>query len=228
MTNVKRSHSMLVAGYYLARCGERSSDGRPAHPPAALRVSTWQAAYDFFYDAMGDGRTAEKFRHSMNGTRSDFDSLFDNGREGSKREGTPVRQIHEEWGDRSDQDLEKFVLSLAKFNVPPLEARTEGEEKVFTSIRRERDPKLRDVALKLHGFNCMACGFNFEKSYGKIGKEFIEVHHVVPLSEAGKRETNPETDLVVLCSNCHSMVHRRHRSNGICLSVDELKEHIRR
>lgn len=216
---------MLVAGYYLARCGERASNGRPAHPPLALRVSTWQAAYDFFYDAMGDGRPPKKFRHSMNGTRSDFDSLFDNGRKGSERGGDPARQIHEAWKDRSDQELEAFVLSFTKPNDPPLEARTEGGEKVFTSTRRERDPKLRDDAIRFHGFDCMACGFNFEKFYGDIGKKFIEVHHVVPLSKAGKVKTNPKTDLVVLCSNCHSMVHRR---KDICLSVDELKRYISR
>ena len=105
------------------------------------------------------------------------------------------------------------------------EARTEGGKKVFVSARRERDRKLRADALSLHGFDCMACGFNFRKFYGEIGKDFIEVHHVVPLSEAGRTETNPETDLIVLCANCHRIIHRR---NGICLSLDELKGRIKR
>ena len=105
------------------------------------------------------------------------------------------------------------------------EARTEGGGKIFVSIRRERDPGLRAAALSLYGFDCMACGFNFGKSYGEIGKDFIEVHHVVPLSESGRTETNPETDLIVLCSNCHRIIHRR---QGICLSLDELKRHIKR
>ena len=105
------------------------------------------------------------------------------------------------------------------------EARTEGGGKIFVSVRRERDPRLRAAALSLHGFDCMACGFNFGKFYGDIGEEFIEVHHVVPLSESGRTETNPETDLLVLCSNCHRIIHRR---QGICLSLDELKRHIKR
>ena len=103
--------------------------------------------------------------------------------------------------------------------------RTEGGKKIFVSVRRERDPRLRAAALSLYGFDCMACGFNFGKSYGEIGKDFIEVHHVVPLSESGRTETNPETDLIVLCSNCHRIIHRR---QGICLSLDELKRHIKR
>ena len=224
---------MLVAGYYLARCGYRKIDGRPALPPLALGVSTWKTAYDLFYDAMGDGRTPSQFRHSMNNTRADFDPLFDNGRTGwlgwnpDRELPAQCAQIHEAWKDRSDQELEAFVLDTPQ--IVPLpevrEARTEGGEKIITSIRRERDLKLRNDAMHFHGFDCMVCGFNFKKFYGEIGKQFIEVHHVVPLSEAGERETNPETDLVVLCSNCHRMVHRR---KGICLSVDELKKHIRR
>ena len=68
-----------------------------------------------------------------------------------------------------------------------------------------------------------ACGFNFGEFYGDIGREFIEVHHLVPLSSAGQRETNPETDLIVLCANCHRIVHRQ---GSVCLTLEELKSHI--
>lgn len=103
------------------------------------------------------------------------------------------------------------------------EARTEGGEKVYISVKRERDPKLRDDALAMHGFDCMACGFNFEQAYGSWGQGFIEVHHVVPLAETGKSMTDPAKDLIVLCANCHRMVHRK---RGVCLSLDELRAHI--
>jgi predicted HNH restriction endonuclease len=69
----------------------------------------------------------------------------------------------------------------------------------------------------------MACGYDFEATYGIIGQGFAEVHHVVPLADAGTRETDPRTDLSVLCANCHRMVHRR---RGVCLSLDELRAHI--
>ena len=48
----------------------------------------------------------------------------------------------------------------------------------------------------------------FAKTYGDLGKEFIEVHHLHPVSE-GVREVNPVEDLIPLCSNCHSMIHRQ-------------------
>lgn len=78
---VKRSLPMIIASYYLARCGEHTSNG-PAGPPAALGVATWNAAYDVFYDAMGDGRAPLQFRRSMKNARDTFDILFDNGRIG--------------------------------------------------------------------------------------------------------------------------------------------------
>ena len=235
---VKRSLPMIIASYYLARCGEHTSNG-PAGPPAALGVATWNAAYDVFYDAMGDGRTLLQFRNSMMNARDTFDILFDNGRMGWRdKDGqqpslsNSFKQVHEQWKDRSDKELETFVLDPLN-NIPmpgsidaaSQKVRTEGGKRVFISVKRERDPMLRKNALAIHGYDCMACGFNFEEYYGEIGKDFIEVHHVVPLANAGETETNPETDLVVLCANCHRMVHRR---RDICLSMQEIREHIRR
>jgi predicted HNH restriction endonuclease len=74
----------------------------------------------------------------------------------------------------------------------------------------ERNPKLRAAAVAIHGTTCKACGFNFEAAYGKHGKNYIEVHHLVPVSHlAEPSSVNPRDDLTVLCSNCHRMVHRK-------------------
>jgi 5-methylcytosine-specific restriction enzyme A len=235
---IERSYSMLIASYWLARCGV-AHDGKASLPPSALGVSTWKAAYDSFFDAMGDGRSPSQFRNSMKNARDTFDIRFDNGRIGwVDRNGhqpslsPSFERIHDEWKDRSDQELERFVLGLhagmpitEDGTARSPEARTEGGEKVYVSRRRERDPKLRDDARAIHGCDCMACGFNFERTYGEFGKGFIEVHHVVPLAEAGKTLTDPATDLIVLCANCHRMMHRQ---SGVCLSLDELKRHLER
>ena len=175
----------------------------------------------------------------MNNARDTFDILFDNGRIGwiDKDGQQPslsnrFKDVHEEWRDRSDKELETFVLHLLN-NMPmpgptypaSQNVRTEGGKRVLVSVGRERDSTLRKNALAIHGYNCMACGFNYEEYYGEIGKGFIEVHHVVPLASVGETETNPETDLVVLCANCHRMAHRR---KGVCLSIQEIKKYIRR
>ncbi|ULG82150.1 HNH endonuclease [Leptospira interrogans] len=52
----------------------------------------------------------------------------------------------------------------------------------------------------------------------------MHVHHIRPIAKAGKTSVNPRTDMVVLCANCHAMVHRSRQN---ILSVEELKEIIR-
>lgn len=100
----------------------------------------------------------------------------------------------------------------------------EGAVKHYYGKRYERDSRNRVLAIKKHGLNCYACGFNFEKLYGQRGKDFIEVHHIKPLSTLEEAvEVNPETDLVPLCANCHRMVHR---SKDNVLSFEELKQLI--
>ncbi|MCU1531433.1 MAG: endonuclease [Arthrobacter sp.] len=75
--------------------------------------------------------------------------------------------------------------------------------------RYERSPEARRVCLAFHGTSCAACGFSFEIAYGEIGRDFIHVHHVVPVSQLGSAyQLDPVTDLVPLCANCHAMAHR--------------------
>lgn len=100
----------------------------------------------------------------------------------------------------------------------------EGNVKYNYGKRYERDSKNRRLAIKKHGTKCFACKFNFEEVYGERGKDFIEVHHIKPLSTLEEAvEINPETDLVPLCANCHRMVHRK---KDEVLSVEELKQII--
>ncbi|MGK7378341.1 HNH endonuclease [Planococcus sp. 1R117A] len=86
----------------------------------------------------------------------------------------------------------------------------EGRVANYYGKRFERNSKNRKLAIKKHGLDCFGCGFNFEKKYGERGKDFVEVHHINPLSTLTEAtEVNPETDLIPLCANCHRMVHRR-------------------
>ncbi|RKR19341.1 HNH endonuclease [Arthrobacter oryzae] len=74
--------------------------------------------------------------------------------------------------------------------------------------RYEHSPDARRACIAHHGTSCAACGFSFEIAYGEIGKEFVPVHHLVPVSQLGSHyELDPITDLVPLCANCHAMAH---------------------
>jgi 5-methylcytosine-specific restriction protein A len=74
----------------------------------------------------------------------------------------------------------------------------------------ERDKNLRAAAVEHHGVSCKVCSFNFEEVYGERGKDYIEVHHLRPVSTLdGKTKVDPKSDMTVLCSNCHRMIHRK-------------------
>jgi len=101
----------------------------------------------------------------------------------------------------------------------------DGASKTFHGKRYERNPLNRANAIKTHGLDCVVCGFNFEKFYGVRGTEFIEVHHVNPLSTVNTEVLiNPETDLVSVCSNCHRMIHRR---KDKVLTIEEMKKIVK-
>ncbi|HEX8732748.1 MAG TPA: HNH endonuclease [Ktedonobacterales bacterium] len=85
----------------------------------------------------------------------------------------------------------------------------------------ERDVKLRAAAIRIHGTRCQACGFSFEETYGEHGADYIEVHHKRPISTyGGSIQVDPVTDMAVLCSNCHRMIHRNPPSY---LTIEELR-----
>jgi 5-methylcytosine-specific restriction protein A len=77
--------------------------------------------------------------------------------------------------------------------------------------RLERNPAAVRAARSWHGCRCQACGFDFEQTYGDLGSDFIEVHHLKPLSSLPRDQAtvlNVVTDFAVLCANCHRMIHR--------------------
>lgn len=85
----------------------------------------------------------------------------------------------------------------------------EGIKEQVIVNRYERNSKARQICINYYGYNCKVCDLNFEKKYGDIGKEFIHVHHIVPLEKIGKEyKIDPIKDLRPVCPNCHAMIHR--------------------
>jgi hypothetical protein len=89
----------------------------------------------------------------------------------------------------------------------------EGLRKLVAHYARKRNRRIiaekRRTVLDATGkLECEVCGFDFEFTYGPLGKGFCEVHHKLPLGQAEKEvETNLE-DLAIVCSNCHRIIHR--------------------
>lgn len=96
-------------------------------------------------------------------------------------------------------------------------------EGAVTSVlvnKYERNPRARDACVARWGVKCAVCVFDFEKHFGDLGRGFIHVHHLKPISEIGAEyEVDAVEDLRPVCPNCHSMLHRTNPP----LSIDELK-----
>lgn len=91
----------------------------------------------------------------------------------------------------------------------------EGKEMLKSHLIRERNQylitKSKQKFKSEHNGKlfCEVCGFDFSEKYGNLGAGFIEAHHVKPVSEMGRNEKTRIEDIVMLCSNCHSMIHRK-------------------
>ena len=91
----------------------------------------------------------------------------------------------------------------------------------------ERSSVARQRCISYNGVKCFVCDMNFEETYGEIGKDFIHVHHIVPLNEIGKEYVvDYKKDLIPVCPNCHAMLHRK--IDGKYLQWYELKELIKK
>jgi HNH endonuclease len=106
-------------------------------------------------------------------------------------------------------------LKLAAINPDELidpDVLFEGCKKTVTVNAYERNPVARKKCIEHYGAKCavLACGFDFEKVYGHIGKGFIHVHHLTKLSDIGQGYiVDPIKDLRPVCPNCHAMLHQK-------------------
>jgi 5-methylcytosine-specific restriction protein A len=85
----------------------------------------------------------------------------------------------------------------------------EGAKTQIVVNSYERNLKARAECLRHHGVRCYVCEIDFESKYGDIGIGYIHVHHKIPLPNIGKEyEIDPKKDLIPVCPNCHTMLHR--------------------
>ncbi len=110
---------------------------------------------------------------------------------------------------------------------------TEGVEHQYNLTKKERNPELRRKCIEYYKqlwggrIHCICCGFDFGKAYGDLGEGYIEIHHVTPHHTfEGKHEVDPTRDLIPLCSNCHSMIHRV-EGQGKCMTLKQLKDNYK-
>ena len=137
---------------------------------------------------------------------------------------------HGESGHRSSSATEQKMASTEPVVLEDDETGYPEGRRMFQLHRRsERDGKLpkkaKERRLNTTGrLKCDVCSFDFRETYGQLGRGFIEAHHIIPVSESGDERISRLSDLALVCSNCHRMLHR----GETLLSVEELAEMIKK
>ena len=103
------------------------------------------------------------------------------------------------------------------------EALIEGAAVTVSVSTYERSAEARAICIAHHGYTCKVCGFDFQRFYGDLGKNYIHVHHIIPLSEVRQaRKVDPVNDLIPICPNCHAMIH----STKPTLTIEQLRAYL--
>ena len=110
----------------------------------------------------------------------------------------------------------------------------EGKSEYVLTKKYKRSSNLRRKAIEHYkdtrgSLNCDICSFDFEKTYGKPVKNFIEMHHLKPVymykdEDEEKVITEAIENLLPVCANCHRVIHSKRPP----YKIDEVREFSRR
>jgi predicted HNH restriction endonuclease len=128
-------------------------------------------------------------------------------------------------GYLKSRESAKYTTQHYKYDIKDIaEEYEEGSLLDCHGSKYERSRNARKECLEYYGYTCRVCGFDFEKQYGDIGRNFIEVHHRTEISSCSgeKHKVDHINDLIPVCSNCHSMLHRTKPA----LSIEALQDII--
>ena len=206
---------------------------RPKQPPAGH--PDLQALSDLLLrlPIHSEGERGPDFRNvnSVRRKLGDFTAPDPNYTGAATKGGGGVHLVWERFADDPEGLAEAVARITATANgrlplLPPEEDEEGSVEGriVFRQHReRERDPSLarkkKQAVRKQTGrLACEVCGLDFSERYGELGAGFIECHHTLPLAAGAERSTKT-SDLALVCSNCHRMIHR----SQPMLSIEQLR-----
>lgn len=138
-------------------------------------------------------------------------------------EATDVESVLSAWGSSYDHTHGPTAVGAdLEVNVP---VAYEGQLTRVLRWHRSRENWIRQAKVRQELASsgrllCEVpnCGFNFAKVYGVIGNGYAQVHHRKPLSTVTYGEPVTMDDLMIVCANCHVMIHR----GGECRDVSGL------
>lgn len=184
------------------------------HPPLNLEIGRYAKRIATKYAINFTERSEKKYKF--------WDLFFNGWDEGTKF----VWQLRPEIKSALEKTNLTGDISYAEELPQEIETKFyEGLKKTVIVNSFERNSKARELCVKHWKAICAVCDFDFEKAYGEIGKGFIHVHHLTPVAQIGKTyQVDPIKDLIPVCPNCHSIIHK----NEPPFSIDEMKKMLRK
>ncbi|UPT68069.1 MAG: hypothetical protein M0D57_05255 [Sphingobacteriales bacterium JAD_PAG50586_3] len=134
-------------------------------------------------------------------------------------------------GIEPDNKKRKYWNSIAKLRLEiPDYSVSEGSLYLKTHLAKERNRFV--VALAKANFKnehgklfCEACKENHLEKYGKDYEGCIEAHHMLPVSKMKEGHKTKAKDFVMLCANCHRIVHRK---NPWLTTIEEIRKIVQK
>ena len=204
---------VLLTGKRRARFRlERSGDGVSFTPLSSAKLRRVNAAtVQWFLDAFNQTQSTKK----VDCEHKTMDASY-------------LLAVIKLWQGQQEAEA---VLTLdgipADATLDPDFSAPEGEVVVRSHRQRERSRLLVQMAKRLfraqHGGRlfCEVCGFDFGRTYGV--PDFIEVHHRIPLRDLKPQTKTKPSDLVMVCANCHRMLH----TSNPWPTLDELRVRLK-
>ena len=215
--NWTRDELILALDFYLQRGAPTS-----AEDPGVVELSEILRQLNEML-----GRTGETGFRSPSAVYRTIDAFIyldpTKARSGSAREGEMQRTVWAEFHSdptnlHAIAETIRGVVELPTSEAPPDydpdDIAEAPEGRVFTRLHRYRErnralvDQRKQAALRATGkLACEACGFEFERTYGKRGHGYVEAHHNKPVSTLAENAKTRLEDLALVCANCHRMIH---------------------
>jgi predicted HNH restriction endonuclease len=164
-----------------------SNCANPAAPISRPRLAAWPA-HNGGEKSPGLSRGAKGEEVVWNlyaGNRSELRQIADAIRVAGER------QIRARLTQPLDENEETFP-----------EGRLLTREHKTRELNRQLAERKKKAVLKLNGtLGCEACSVDFFETYGELGREFAECHHLVPLSELREARETRLSELGIVCAN---------------------------
>lgn len=169
---------------------------------------------EFYLEKILEDFGVEKLRIALDAYMMHIEYYENKRHTNRKKEREIYSKYSEKIGGVRDSELDVDLINELKKGNVYLEG---GAEQVIIN-KYSRSSLARQECIEKFGALCCVCGFDFERHYGELGKGFIHVHHLVPISSIRSMKEVTCDDLRPVCPNCHSMLHKGR------LSIEELIE----